>query len=131
MTVIGNVNGHVGVLSGNTASVAVTGNVAGNSAAVLATESSNVQITGELTGTNTGVQANTNAEITIVGNVRAASQDSIGLLLSSGAAVTVSGSVDAGLKGVSASEGALPKSRQRRLLRTPVRLLRKSVRRPR
>ena len=106
VTVIGNVSGHVGVLSGNTASVMVTGNVAGNSAAVLATESSNVQITGEATGTNTGVQANTNAEVTIVGNVRATSQDSTGLLLNSGAAVTVSGNVDAGLKGVSASEGS-------------------------
>ncbi len=106
VTVIGNVSGHVGVLSGNTASVMVTGNVTGNSAAVLATESSKVQITGEVTGTNTGVQANTNAEATVTGNVRATSQDSTGLLLSSGAAVTVSGDVDAGLKGVSASDGS-------------------------
>ena len=89
VTVIGNVSGHVGVLSGNTASVMVTGNVAGNSAAVLATESSNVQIGRRREPIP--VSRPTNAEVTIVGNVRATSQDSTGLLLNSGAAVTVSG----------------------------------------
>lgn len=105
VTVVGNVGGYIGVQSGNAASVTVTGAVTGAAYSVYATESSVVGITGAVTGDETGIRAYTNAKVAITGSVQATGPNSNGIMINSGAEVTVSGNVQGGYSGVTAWSG--------------------------
>lgn len=110
VTVRGPVSGYFGVEAESGASVTVHGDVSGESYAAYAQTSGALSIDGDASGKGTEfapcVNAHTNATIHIGGSVQATDLNGDGVEADEASTVTVSGNVNAGLKGLSASGGS-------------------------